>query len=165
MRLQISSLASLRELRIQCCCKLWCKVPDVAWSGVAVVVCRPEAVALIWPLAWELPHASGVALKKKKSMKSKKLLFTNMQVRVPNVVLTKRIQTQRIYTKGLHLHKVQNRSELIFANRLVVDIFVGWREALGFGTRRASNVLVMFLFLQLLVEYLNMFMMWKFFEL
>ena len=98
-------------------------------------------------------------------MKSKKLLFTNMQVRVPNVVLTKRIQTQRIYTKGLHLHKVQNQSELIFANRLVVDIFVGWREALGFGTRRASNVLVMFLFLQLLVEYLNMFMMWKFFEL
>ena len=28
--------------------------------------CRRAAVALIRPLAWELPHAVGVALKKKK---------------------------------------------------------------------------------------------------
>ena len=28
--------------------------------------CRPAAVAPILPLAWELPHASGVGLKRKK---------------------------------------------------------------------------------------------------
>ena len=28
--------------------------------------CRPSAVALIQPLAWELPYATDVALKKKK---------------------------------------------------------------------------------------------------
>ena len=28
--------------------------------------CRPAAVALIQPLAWELPYATGVALKEKK---------------------------------------------------------------------------------------------------
>ena len=28
--------------------------------------CRPAATAPIQPLAWELPHAAGVALKKKK---------------------------------------------------------------------------------------------------
>ena len=28
--------------------------------------CRPAAVALIRPLAWERPYATGVALKKKK---------------------------------------------------------------------------------------------------
>ena len=30
--------------------------------------CRLAAVALIWPLAWELPHAVGVALKRKKKV-------------------------------------------------------------------------------------------------
>ena len=31
--------------------------------------CRPRAVAPICPLAWELPYASGSALKKKKEKK------------------------------------------------------------------------------------------------
>ena len=33
-------------------------------SGVAVAVAWPAASALIRPLAWELPYAAGVALKK-----------------------------------------------------------------------------------------------------
>ena len=32
---------------------------------MAVGVVWPAAVALIWPLAWELPYATGMALKKK----------------------------------------------------------------------------------------------------
>ena len=40
MRLRVQSLASLSGLRIWCCRELWC---------------RPVAVALIQPLAWELP--------------------------------------------------------------------------------------------------------------
>ena len=34
--------------------------------------CRPAAVALIRPLAWELPYAIGAALKRKKEKKKKK---------------------------------------------------------------------------------------------
>ena len=33
--------------------------------------CRPAAVALIGPLAWEFPYAAGVALKKKKKERKK----------------------------------------------------------------------------------------------
>ena len=36
-------------------------------SGVAVAVCRPAATALIGPLAWEPPYATGVALKRQKT--------------------------------------------------------------------------------------------------
>ena len=35
--------------------------------------CRPAAVALIRPLAWELPYAIGAALKRKKEKKKKKV--------------------------------------------------------------------------------------------
>ena len=50
MRVQVWSLASLSRLRIQRCCELWC---------------RPAAAALIRPLAWELPYATGMAIKRK----------------------------------------------------------------------------------------------------
>ena len=39
----------------------WVKDPTWLWLW-----CRPAAVALIRPLAWELPYAMGVALKSKK---------------------------------------------------------------------------------------------------
>ena len=35
--------------------------------------CRPAAVAPIRPLAWELPYASGAALKSKQTNKSKRV--------------------------------------------------------------------------------------------
>ena len=54
MRLRIQSRASLSGLRIQWCRELWC---------------RPAAVALIRPLAWEPPYAMGAALKKIKKKK------------------------------------------------------------------------------------------------
>ena len=34
--------------------------------------CRPEAIALIRPLAWEPPYAMGAALKDKETKKKKK---------------------------------------------------------------------------------------------
>ena len=55
--MQVQSLASPSGLRIWHCCELWCRL---------------AAAALIWPLAWELPYATGVALKRKKKSKSKK---------------------------------------------------------------------------------------------
>ena len=57
MRLPVRSLASLSELRIWCCRELWCRL---------------AAVALIRPIAWELPYALGMALKTKKKKKKKK---------------------------------------------------------------------------------------------
>ena len=38
-------------------------------SGVAMAVAQASAPAPIQPLAWELPYATGVALKRKKMMK------------------------------------------------------------------------------------------------
>jgi len=42
--------------------------------------CRPAAAALIRPIAWELPYAAGVALKRKK--KKEKNLDTCMKFRI-----------------------------------------------------------------------------------
>ena len=53
---QVWSLALLSGSRIWHCCKLWC---------------RPAAVALIWPLAWECPYAKGTVLKRKKEKERK----------------------------------------------------------------------------------------------
>ena len=40
-------------------------------SGIAGAVAEVSAVALIQSLAWELPHAAGVALKRKKKKKKR----------------------------------------------------------------------------------------------
>ena len=72
MRTQIPSLALLSRLRIQRCCELWCRWQTWLGSRVAVVVVRPAAVALIRPLAWELPYAMGAALKRQEIKKLKK---------------------------------------------------------------------------------------------
>ena len=49
IRMQVRSLASLNGLRMWRCCG-----------------CGVAAIARIGPLAWELPYAAGLALKKKK---------------------------------------------------------------------------------------------------
>ena len=65
MRMRVQSLASLSGSRIQCGCELWCGLQVWLGSYMAVAV----AVALIRPLAWELPYAAGKAKKKKKKKK------------------------------------------------------------------------------------------------
>ena len=54
MRMWVQSLASVSGLRIWCCHELWCRL---------------AAIALIQRLAWELPYAAGVALKRPKKKK------------------------------------------------------------------------------------------------
>ena len=56
MRMSVQSLAQLSGLRIWHCCELWCRLQMRLRSGVAV--------ALIQPLAWELPYTMGAALKR-----------------------------------------------------------------------------------------------------
>ena len=53
MRLQVRSLTSFSGLRIRRCREQWCRL---------------EAIAPIQPLAWELPYATGAALKRKKKI-------------------------------------------------------------------------------------------------
>ena len=79
MAQQITNLTSTHEdmgsihgptpgLRIQCYHELWWRhgsFPMLLWQWLATAT-------LIWPLAWKLPHAKGVDLKKKKKGKKRK---------------------------------------------------------------------------------------------
>ena len=75
MRTQVWSPALLSGLRIQCCRELWCRLQTQLGSGDAVPGYRPGAIAPIQPLAWEPPHAMGVALKNKQTKKQHCSLF------------------------------------------------------------------------------------------
>ena len=70
VRIQIQSLASLSRLRIWGCHKLWRVSLMCLRSTVATAVAQASAVAQIQPLAQELPHATGAALKRKKKNSS-----------------------------------------------------------------------------------------------
>ena len=63
MGIRVRSLASLSGLRIWHCCKLQHRSQTWLWLWY-----RLAAAALIHPLAWELPYATGAALKEKKSL-------------------------------------------------------------------------------------------------
>ena len=73
MRLQVRSLALLNGLRIQCCCALCCRLQKGSDLALLCLWCRPAAIALIQPIAWDLPYAVGVALKSKKKKKIQKI--------------------------------------------------------------------------------------------
>ena len=62
--------------------------------------CRPAAVALIQPLAWELPHDVGAALRRKK----KRLLIMkeNWTFKLVNVVLFCVWEDARVGAHGNH---------------------------------------------------------------
>ena len=69
MRLQFRSLDLLSGLRHGH--DLWCRSQTRLGSCIimAVVCTKPVASALIRPLAWEPPYASGAALKRQKTEK------------------------------------------------------------------------------------------------
>ena len=67
MRLRVQSLASISGLRIQHCRELC--VGRRGSSDPVLLWHRPAVTALIGPLAWESPHAMGVALKRQKEKK------------------------------------------------------------------------------------------------
>ena len=66
MRVWVQAPASLSRLRI--CVVASCSVGHRCGSDLALLWlwCMAVAAALIRPLAWELPYASGVAVKRKK---------------------------------------------------------------------------------------------------
>ena len=72
MRFRVQSLALLGGLRIRRClsCGVGCRHgsdPNLLWLW-----CRPVATALIGPLAWEPPYATGAALKGQKTKKEER---------------------------------------------------------------------------------------------
>ena len=67
MRMWVQSLALLSGAGIHCCHELWCKL-QVQLRSV-LLWHRPAAAVPIPPLAWELPYAAGLAVKKKKKKK------------------------------------------------------------------------------------------------
>ena len=71
--------------------QLRCRSQTWLVSGIAVAVCRPATIALIQPLAWELPYASSAALKTNKQTKKKQT-----QEQIVNSVLE--ILHSRIYS-------------------------------------------------------------------
>ena len=75
MRTQVWSLAFLGGFRIQCCHELWCGHRRGLDLAVLWLWYRLTATALIWPLAWEPPYATGAALKRQKTKKKKKALL------------------------------------------------------------------------------------------
>ena len=52
--------------------------PTLLWLGH-----RPAAVALIRPLAWELPYATNLALKRKKEKKKQENMYSVLTVADP----------------------------------------------------------------------------------
>ena len=71
MRMQLQSLASLSQgSSFAMSCGVGQMLGRGRSSDPVLLWCRPAAVAPIRPLAWELPHAAGVALKRKKRKKS-----------------------------------------------------------------------------------------------
>ena len=82
-------------------CGVGCKhSSDLALLGLW---CRLAAAALLWPLAWELPKATGAALERQKKKKKKKAKQTT-----PKTLPTKRQEfenRQRIWR--ISLEKIQ----------------------------------------------------------
>ena len=66
MRLQGLIPGLAQWVRIRHCHELWCRSKMRLGSCIAVAVAWSAAVTPIRPLAWEPPHASGVAIKSKK---------------------------------------------------------------------------------------------------
>ena len=69
MKIWVQSLALLSGLRIWPCCEMWCRSQMRLRSGVAVAMGSWQLQLRFHPLAWELPHAAGLALKRRKKKK------------------------------------------------------------------------------------------------
>ena len=72
MRIRVRSLALLSGSGIGHCPELWCRSQMLLDPALQWLWCRQAAVAPVQPLAWKLPCARDVALKKGKTNKQKK---------------------------------------------------------------------------------------------
>jgi len=97
--MQVQSLALLSGLRIWHCCKLGCRSQMWLGSCIAVAVVYADSWAPICLLVWELPHAAGMALQKRKRKEKK-----------TEAALTKKLQYFQYYRYATSfLHSPINR--------------------------------------------------------
>ena len=100
MRARVRSLASFSGLRIRHCHELWCSLQTWLRSGLLCLWHRPAGTAPIRPLAWKLPYAVGVVLKRLKTNNNNSNNNNN--------------NNMKAYLKGsLYLDKV-TQAELVF---------------------------------------------------
>ena len=82
-------------------------------SDLALLWHRPAAIALIRPLAWELPYAAGVALKKKKKKES-----MNKQINVFSVLsLTRTLVTLPVSRGNISIQTLENMFYTFFVTK------------------------------------------------
>ena len=87
MEFWVRSLASFNGLRIWHCHELWCRL---------------EATAPISPLAWEPPYAAGVAPKRQKDQKKKKVdLKREQPLTAASELLTFELQAGSVCVAGV----------------------------------------------------------------
>ena len=72
MRMPVPSLASLSELGVQCCTSHGAGCRHGSDLVLLWLWRRPAAAALIRPLVWEPPYATGTAIKSKKVKRKRK---------------------------------------------------------------------------------------------
>ena len=114
-RMRVWSLASISGSKIQHCRELWSS---------------PEAAAPIQPLAWELPHATGAALKREKKEKSVMYLMEKIYV-LDKLCSSLSLQSFWLWVQCCILKKVSlNRNK--HKTRVYIDWLIKmlWPEAL-----------------------------------
>ena len=109
MRMWLRSLTSLSGLRIRCHYKLWQRSWMELRSGVAVV--KAGSCSSYLTLVWEFPHATSVALKRKKKK--------------AQIFLPYHSGVQKSRCCGLLEVSEENSSSGLFYH-LVPPVFLGW---------------------------------------
>ena len=97
MRFQVRSPASLSGLRIRRCCELCVGYRHGLDLALLWLWCRPVAVALIRPLAWEPPYVVRAALEKAKKKNFSFYKFTTVQLQM------KKMNNDKLYVK-IHIY-------------------------------------------------------------
>ena len=107
MMMWFRSLALVSGLRIWNCHKLQGRSQMRLRFGVAMAMVTIETVAMIWPLAWELPYVAGATQKKEKIYiyiyTPKKLLLGDKEV-LTLIIFQENLNTEVVWEKAfVHL--------------------------------------------------------------
>ena len=115
MRMRDQSLALLIGLRIWHCRELWYRLQRWLRSHVAVAVA--QAIALIPPLAWEPPYATGAALKRQK------MIIITFSIKVLNIICQIYSQASFVVVVAIFIIGIFLEMVLYFSNINICYIY------------------------------------------